>query len=181
MISHIHEDGAHILVPVLRGLSAYPARTLHMFRDVLIDVYLCYGTYSSCFGKSARYAVNMCVRTSFALLHRHWRSFIVIGISFRAIVMPTVSLWEQSEAFLVNHTHRLTYFLSIANYCFSFNICLKWKSPVGTYTWFTNRCPFDALIGRKLFLSSWKVQLLRVDFFEFAVSSGNLRLRMRWV
>ena len=151
MISHIHEDGAHILVPVLRGLSAYPARTLHMFRDVLIDVYLCYGTYSSCFGKSARYAVNMCVRTSFALLHRHWRSFIVIGISFRAIFLPTRTFWEPSEHCLVNHTLCLTYFLSIASYCFIFDICLKWICPVGTYTWFTNRGHLDALICCKCF------------------------------
>ena len=37
------------------------------------------------------------------------------------------------EFFLVNNPLPLTYFLSIASYCFTFDICLKWKSPVGTY------------------------------------------------
>ena len=67
------------------GLCTYSARTLHMFRHVLLNFYICFGTYSSCFGKSTRYAVQRCVRTSLALVHRHWRSFIVIGIYFRAI------------------------------------------------------------------------------------------------
>ena len=71
-------NGAHNLVPILRVLSTYSVRTLHMFRHVLLDV-------SACFGKSARYAVERCMRTSLALVHHHPRSFIVIGISFRAI------------------------------------------------------------------------------------------------
>ena len=50
---------------------------------------------------------------------------------------------------------------------------------MGTYRKLTNRCDLDALIRRKLFLSFWKVQLLRVDFFEFAVTVPNALVLVR--
>ena len=81
IITPIQVDGAHILVLILRVQSSDSARTLHV-------PYICFGTYYSWFGKSARYDVEMCVRTCLALVHRHLRLFIVIGISFRAIFCP---------------------------------------------------------------------------------------------
>ena len=117
------------------------------------------------------------ISSSSTLVYRHRHLFSCDIFAPENILSTFCQLCEH---FLVNHTLPLTYFLSIASYCFTFDICLKWKSPVGTYRKLTNRCDLDALIGR-FFLSSWKVQLLRVNFFEFAVSSGNLRLRTRWV
>ena len=64
ILTPIQGDGAHILVHILRVLSLDSARNLHV-------PYICFVTYSSCFGKSARYAVQRCVRTSLALVHRH--------------------------------------------------------------------------------------------------------------
>ena len=94
--------------------------------------FICFGTYCSSFGKSARYAVEMCVRTSIALVHP--RSLSSASLFVR-LFCPQV-FWQFCgnflHFFLVNHPLPLTYFLSIESYYFIFDICLKWKSPEGT-------------------------------------------------
>ena len=49
IITLIQGYGAHILVPIMCVLSAYFARTLHMLWHILLDVSICFGTYSSMF------------------------------------------------------------------------------------------------------------------------------------
>ena len=125
----------------LPKLEEYSARTLHMFRHVLLDV-------EACFGKTARYAVERYTRTPLALVHCHRRSFIVIVISFRALSPPRAPLvtWKKfsSEPY------------PSPNILFVYHIVLfhlrylpQMKNPVKRYILFTKMCPLDALIGRK--------------------------------
>ena len=132
-------------------------------------------TYSSyvsartpwCLGKSARFrgdSVERCTRTSLALVHCHRRLFIIIGISFSATFLPT-SKFCHLGFFSENRTIRLTYFSFIASYCFIFDICLKWKSPLRTSSRGTNRGHLDALIGWEFFCLLLRFELPSVPSF----------------
>ena len=156
------------------GLRTYSARTLHMFRHVL----LMFWQIREICCTDVRENLSRPRSSSLTLVYHHQHLFSCDCFAPQKILS---TLWKLCEFFLVNNPLPLTYFLSITSYCFTLDICLKWKSPVGTYRKFTKRRKLDDLLGRKFFLSTWKVQLLRVNFFEFAVSSGNLRLQMRWV
>ena len=168
-------NGANNLVPILRVLSTYSARTLHMFWHVLIDV-------EACFGKSARYAIERCVRTSLALVHRHRRSFIVIGISFCAIFLPFKNLlrtWGTlsgepyaSHNILFVYCILLFYLRYLPQMNFYFDNVLQGDKQRSSW------CSHWSQI---FFVSSWEVSVAKVRHFEFAVINGNLRLWMRWV
>ena len=95
-----------------RGLCTYSARTLHMFRHILLMFRkireICRREVRENFPRP---------RSSSSMLvycHRH-----LFSCDFFARENILSTFFQQSEHFLVNHTLRLTYFLSIASYCLS--------------------------------------------------------------
>ena len=140
-------------------LCTYSARTLRMFRHVL----LMFRQIHEICRREVRENFARPRSSSSTLVYRH-RYLFSCGFFARDNILSTFC--QQSEHFLVNHTLPLTYFLSIASYCFIFNICLKWKIPVGTYSLFTNRCPLDALIGRKLFFVLLEASIAKGRLFR---------------
>ena len=144
----------------MRVPTSDSARTLHV-------PFICFGTYSSSFGKSARYPVHMCVRTWIALVHPRSLSLASLFVPLFCPRQTFSTIWKLSAFFLVNNPLPLTYSLSIASYCFTFDICLDCKSPEGTYRRFPLEGKLDDLIGRKFFFvnlegSAAKGRLFRI-------------------
>ena len=126
------------------GLRTYSARTLHMFQHVL----LMFRQIRKICRRDVRENLSRPRSSSTTLVYHHRHLFSCDFFAFEKILS---TFCQPCEHFLVNHPLPLTYFLSIASYCFTFDICIKWKIPMRTYRKFTNRCKLDDLIGRNLF------------------------------
>ena len=144
------------------------AHNLEQFLPVLCT----YSKYVSertprCLGKYERYkgdTVEKCMRTLLALFYRHRHSFIVIDRHrhlFFCDFFAHERIMSPGYFFSEIHTLCVTYFLSIASYCFIFDICLKRKSLLRNYFRETNGGHLDALIGREFFLRPPEISVAR--------------------